>query len=492
MAIIDTPHFQRLRGCRQLGTAFAVYPSATHSRFEHSLGVAHLAETLCRNLKEHRMPDGAQPPSEHDILCVKVAALCHDLGHGPYSHVFDASLVPALKDDLSDEEEKDELAKHTHEQLSFRLLIDLLEHIKEFIPKHEKHVKVLKAVDLDFIEELILGEAARARSEWRGRGKEKAYLYDVVSNIDSGLDVDKLDYLQRDPHEVGVQAFDAKRLLQSAQVRMVRRHDGQERPAICYARKAASEVLEVFRTRFKMHRECYTHRAVKGYELLLIDYLLAVDKLGGIYPRPRPRTVTGRPSMRLGQTVLAGNEHAFLLMTDEGVLTRCDILIAECEDAWADMPRESAERRDLARAKQLQGRVARRDLYKCLGTKEWEPNTTCAEQVEVIVKNVPLAAMQASMAKAITVEEWKCHYGKKAKNPVDEVRFFDKGDDVNALATPEKLDDANLPREFESKHFRAFFTGEGSAFEKDAERAVREWRKGKEVEEEPLFSQEVG
>ena len=70
----------RLRGLRQLGTAHYVYPAAKHSRWEHSLGVMHLAgEMMDHLIKMH--PDWAD---EKDKICVMMAGLCHDLGHGPF------------------------------------------------------------------------------------------------------------------------------------------------------------------------------------------------------------------------------------------------------------------------------------------------------------------------------------------------------------------------------------------------------------------------
>lgn len=94
LAFLDSPPFQRLRGLNQLGVAGYVYINATHTRFEHSLGVAHLAERMAESLARK------QPQlkvTRKDVACVKLAGLCHDLGHGPFSHIYDGELRNQLK-----------------------------------------------------------------------------------------------------------------------------------------------------------------------------------------------------------------------------------------------------------------------------------------------------------------------------------------------------------------------------------------------------------
>uniref|UniRef100_A0A3Q2CP15 HD domain-containing protein n=1 Tax=Cyprinodon variegatus TaxID=28743 RepID=A0A3Q2CP15_CYPVA len=92
--IIDTPQFQRLRNIKQIGAASYIYPGATNSRFDHSIGVAYLAGELLKSIREKQQDLGI---TDWDVLCVQIAALCHDLGHGPFSHMFDQMFIPRAR-----------------------------------------------------------------------------------------------------------------------------------------------------------------------------------------------------------------------------------------------------------------------------------------------------------------------------------------------------------------------------------------------------------
>ena len=84
--ILDTAPFQRLKRIRQLGLASTVYPSAEHTRFAHSLGVYHLATKFLNQLNI---------PNEYDRFMIQLSALLHDVGHGPFSHLFESVLKKA-------------------------------------------------------------------------------------------------------------------------------------------------------------------------------------------------------------------------------------------------------------------------------------------------------------------------------------------------------------------------------------------------------------
>lgn len=150
-ALIDTPPVQRLRRIRQLGTVSLVYPSANHTRFEHSLGVYHIADRALSEL-------GIDGPNAERIRC---AALLHDVGHGPYSHNIE-----------------DLLHRHTgkyHDDVH-----DILEtgSIAAVLDAHD--------IEPSVVADLIAGE---------GR---------LGQLISGELDVDRMDYLVRDAHHTGI------------------------------------------------------------------------------------------------------------------------------------------------------------------------------------------------------------------------------------------------------------------------------------------------
>lgn len=163
LSVISTPPVQRLRRVAHLGLSDAVYPSATHSRFEHSLGVMHLAGELAASLG---LP-------EDEVRAYKIAGLLHDVGHSPFSHAL--------------EEVIEERLGFEHERQSERV-------IRELEDRYDP--------DPEFVIDII-----------HGRTK-----YDIVAG---DIDADRLDYLQRDARRTGFQnsSVDVQTIVKFAQIR---------------------------------------------------------------------------------------------------------------------------------------------------------------------------------------------------------------------------------------------------------------------------------
>ncbi|KAL7754222.1 hypothetical protein RI367_000203 [Sorochytrium milnesiophthora] len=239
--VIDTPQFQRLRELKQLGTAYYVFPGATHNRFEHSLGVGYLANQLITRFQQQ------QPEleiNEEDVTAITLAGLCHDLGHGPFSHLFDNSFIPKVKPGAS----------WSHEDASQMMLEYLID---------DNHIEEIDQHQLKFIQRLIEGQE---RENIQG---DRKYLYEIVANKTNAVDVDKFDYLLRDCLNVGIKSsYDPSRLMKNSQV-----IDNE----ICYQVKEVFNIYEMFHTRYSLFKRMYTHRICTAVELMITDVLVLAD-----------------------------------------------------------------------------------------------------------------------------------------------------------------------------------------------------------------------
>ncbi|XP_043110540.1 uncharacterized protein LOC122355940 isoform X3 [Puntigrus tetrazona] len=257
--IIDTPQFQRLRHIKQLGTKYLVYPGATHTRFEHSLGVAYLAGCLLKSLRD-KQPELMKQLNitDRDVLCVQIAALCHDMGHGPLSHLFDGMFIPQVLPDKNWE----------HENAS----VDMFKHMVE----KNGLKKVMEQYGLDPDEDIVfIGQLIKKEREVSQRSAEKAFLYEIVANKVNGIDVDKWDYLARDCHYLGIpNGFDCERLLKSARVCVV---DGTKQ--ICFRDKVADNVYNMFYTRYTLHRQALQHNTGYIIDIKMTEALIKANEM---------------------------------------------------------------------------------------------------------------------------------------------------------------------------------------------------------------------
>jgi HD superfamily phosphohydrolase len=244
--IIDTAEFQRLRYIRQLGLAYLVYPGATHTRFDHALGVYHLARWALGLLTDRGELDRVDPV---DCRLVPYAALLHDVGHYPFSHAL--------------EELGEELIPADHEQLAERFLLS--DGIRGALEE--------------------LAHDAPARIGEMIRGGSGSPLQGLVSG---SLDLDKIEYLRRDARFCGVPygEVDVDRLLHAITL-LPDPETGRAEVGI--HEKGLSALESLLFSKYQMFRNVYWHHAVRAatvlYKRLVQDALrgdvISADELVG-------------------------------------------------------------------------------------------------------------------------------------------------------------------------------------------------------------------
>lgn len=264
--IIDTPEFQRLRYIKQLSTCYFVFPNAVHTRFEHSIGTYQICKNMLHSLKKNSKKeeidiikyipelqerfkynnDNKDYLDDFIIELVCIGALCHDLGHGPFSHLFDDNFLKNKKNIKEDN-------KH-HEYRSCKLLEKIIERDEEF-----KYI--FTKDDIIFISNIINPDIEI----------HNYYIYQVVSNPLNSIDVDKFDYLTRDSKILNINiSFDYKRLVNNAMV---------INNKICYPKKIDYDIINMFQTRYYLHKKVYNHKIVISSLLIIIELLDELDKI---------------------------------------------------------------------------------------------------------------------------------------------------------------------------------------------------------------------
>ena len=252
-SIIDTPEFQRLRYIHQTGVLYLVFPTAVHSRFEHSLGVYHLGTMMIKKLKEKHPEINI---SNEIILLVSIAGLCHDLGHLLFSHLFDDYFLEKLPN-------YNELKNITKNVVHENRSIFLLNHIVE------KYNINLNKDQLKVIADLINPKDAKY-TKWKSKYQIGEWIMQIISNPINSIDVDKFDYLTRDTKAVGLKYnFNYKRIINDVKI---------INDKLCYSSQCSEDIYQMFFIRYRLHRQIYNHKTVKAIEILIINLLFEIEK----------------------------------------------------------------------------------------------------------------------------------------------------------------------------------------------------------------------
>lgn len=213
--VIEHPYFQRLRHISQLGLAQFVYPGARHTRFQHALGAYHLMSRALEGLKEKGV---SISPAEAEAA--QLAVILHDIGHGPYSHSLEETLLPGVK----------------HESLTYLFLQKLNEEFS--------------------------GRLDLAMSIFRN-GYQRKFFHQLVSGQ---LDIDRLDYLKRDSFFTGVQegTIGVDRIIDMLNV---------HQDSLVVEEKGIYSIENFLTSRRLMYWQVYLHKTSVSAERMLVNII---------------------------------------------------------------------------------------------------------------------------------------------------------------------------------------------------------------------------
>lgn len=290
---LDSKEFQRLRRIRQLGGDFQVYPTAEHSRFSHSLGVYEIVRRMVTEIKSLSME-----LSEYDKICVMLAGLLHDVGHGPFSHAFE------------------HITNHSHEDYTAKIILgetELNQVLTEVSPRlPEDIVSII----------------------------EHNHPNDILNQIISGqLDADRMDYLLRDSYfsATSYGQFDLERILRTMRVRKI----DENKKALVVKYTGIHSVEDYIMARYQMYWQVYYHPVARSYEAVFIQLF---NRLKDIFKENKEYFSDMKVLIPFLEKNVVSVEEYFKL--DENSLLYCCSLIQDKDDEIAaDLARRLQNRR---------------------------------------------------------------------------------------------------------------------------------------------------
>ena len=290
---LDSKEFQRLRRIRQLGGDFQVYPTAEHSRFSHSLGVYEIVRRMVTEVKSLCVE-----LTEYEKVCVMLAGLLHDVGHGPFSHAFE------------------HVTNHSHEEYTAKIILG-----------NTELNAILRAVSEKLPQDIV-------------SIIQHTHENDILNQIVSGqLDADRMDYLLRDSYFTATSygQFDLERILRTMRVRKT----SEGRKVIVVKYTGIHSVEDYIMARYQMYWQVYYHPVARSYEAVFIQLF---NRLKDIFKVDKDYFEDMKVLIPFLEKSEVSVEEYFKL--DENSLLYCCALIQDKEDnIAADLARRLQNRK---------------------------------------------------------------------------------------------------------------------------------------------------
>jgi deoxynucleoside triphosphate triphosphohydrolase SAMHD1 len=403
--IIDTAEYQRLRQVKQTGVCQYIFLGAQHSRFEHSIGTAHLAHKLMVNLQiKHPFI-----VTNKQVELVTVAALLHDVGHGPFSHAFEEILGNMGH-------------RWTHEDMSRKLAFRILSRIVS-----ENGGRYFSDEEILFITQIIHPEDCMTESQ-------DQYLFEIVSNKLSGVDVDKFDYILRDSYYTGVRvAFEVSKFIESVSIS----EQGGIKQLV-YATKEFDNIWELFHTRASLHRRVYQHKSNKALEGMIKDVFT------NIAPHMKFKNEHGN---WLSFTEAVDDTETFLLLSD-WIIHYIEV---------GDRISTDFSHPQVKEAQGILSDIKVRHLWKCLGQIN-NASFSLDDKAEIEKASRELSAFTGGFVApsefqfASSMVSW----GMGEHNPLENINFVTKRKEIKRIRDASKM----LPEKFREQKIWVFVKNE--------------------------------
>jgi len=412
--LIDCPEFQRLRHIRQNGLVNLVYHGAENSRFGHSMGVCHLAREMYQRIVRNM----GEPVDSRRYLATSAAALLHDIGHGPFSHVLEEILTRCG-------------VPFNHEWMTRRLILEAPESSEK--AGASVHA-TLKQIDGTFPEEVAL----YINKKWRDAYNDQHQLVDHWSYkiVSSQMDADRLDYLLRDSYFAGIKghSFDIQRLLDMLH------HLDHTRIAV--HRRAIEPVEGYLLALDQMYRTVYYHHTARAASVL---FGCALRRAFDLY-KAGARDLF--PTFGAEAEGAAAKRHPMAALFDEGqeiplaeYLRLTDFQVYALLEQWQH--HRDAVLSDLTR------RLFRRDLFKAIDVDPHKYNTLqrLQKRAEELVRKHLSHVDRATVQYYVCVDEperlsYK-RYDWRNENPDESIWIVD-GSNNAASAVPIEKEQSSI------------------------------------------------